>query len=135
MSQGALAPGLARKVKKVLETRIDNPELSSSLNELSNVCTENTVASRRALRSNIEKRGVNINEEFLQVAEAAQSVGDRDPFGLRSARLMFRHLLLFHVGHANIFNQLQHRLTCEPFAVSFSVGATTSTYVLLGMGP
>eukprot|EP00240_Pyramimonas_obovata_P002280 CAMPEP_0118954442 /NCGR_PEP_ID=MMETSP1169-20130426/58229_1 /TAXON_ID=36882 /ORGANISM="Pyramimonas obovata, Strain CCMP722" /LENGTH=457 /DNA_ID=CAMNT_0006902069 /DNA_START=45 /DNA_END=1415 /DNA_ORIENTATION=- len=73
MSQGALAPGLARKVKKVLETRIDNPELSSSLNELSNVCTENTVASRRALRSNIEKRGVKINEEFLQVAEAAQS--------------------------------------------------------------
>eukprot|EP00854_Cymbomonas_tetramitiformis_P024152 gene24152-29313_t len=69
----ALAPGLARKVKKVLETRIDSPELSSSLGEVSSFYTENTPANRRGLRSSIEKRGLDINEEFLKAAEVAQA--------------------------------------------------------------
>jgi len=60
-------------VKKVLDTKIDNPELSKSLVELSNIYPQNSAASRRGLRANIEKQGLKINDEFLQVAEAAQA--------------------------------------------------------------
>jgi hypothetical protein len=42
-----LAPGLARKVKKVLETRTDAPEVLDSLKALSGFFAENTPAARR----------------------------------------------------------------------------------------
>jgi hypothetical protein len=45
-----LAPGLARKVKKVLETRTDAPELLDSLKALSGFFAENTPAARRGAR-------------------------------------------------------------------------------------
>ena len=44
-----LAPGLARKVKKVLETRTDAPEVVESLKALSGFFTENTPAARRGV--------------------------------------------------------------------------------------
>lgn len=70
----ALAPGLSRKLKKVLETRTDGAELLSSLSTLSDFYTENTPHSRRNLRSTIEKRGLSINQEFLVSSLAAQEV-------------------------------------------------------------
>ncbi|KAM3322594.1 conserved oligomeric Golgi complex subunit 6 [Capsicum chacoense] len=73
----ALAPGLSRKLKKVLETRTDTPDLLASLNTLSEFYTENTPHSRRNLRSTIEKRSLSINEEFLLSSAAAQKALDR----------------------------------------------------------
>ncbi|KAH0649607.1 hypothetical protein KY285_034855 [Solanum tuberosum] len=73
----ALAPGLTRKLKKVLETRTDTPDLLASLNTLSEFYTENTPHSRRNLRSTIEKRSLSINEEFLLSSTAAQKSLDR----------------------------------------------------------
>lgn len=73
----ALAPGLSRKLKKVLETRTDSPDLLSSLNTLSNFYNENTPAARRNLRSTIVKRGLSINHEFLLASDAAQQALDR----------------------------------------------------------
>ncbi|KAE9606951.1 hypothetical protein Lal_00025871 [Lupinus albus] len=67
-----LAPGLSRKLKKVLESRIDTPDLLSSLNTLSSFYDENTPQSRRNLRSNIEKRALSINREFIDASLAAQ---------------------------------------------------------------
>ena len=46
-----LAPGLARKVKKVLETRADTPETIACLKGLSEFYGENTPAARRGARS------------------------------------------------------------------------------------
>ena len=42
-----LAPGLAREVKKVVETRTDAPELIESFKALSKFFPENTPAARR----------------------------------------------------------------------------------------
>lgn len=70
----ALAPGLSRKLKKVLETRTDTPDLLASLNTLSSFYSENTPHGRRNLRSTIEKRGLSINEEFLVASASAQQV-------------------------------------------------------------
>ncbi|XP_045813719.1 conserved oligomeric Golgi complex subunit 6 [Trifolium pratense] len=67
-----LAPGLSRKLKKVLESRIDTPDLLSSLNTLSSFYDENTPQARRNLRSTIEKRSLSINHEFLDASHAAQ---------------------------------------------------------------
>lgn len=69
-----LAPGLARKLKKVLETRTDSPEMLASLETLSSFYTDNSLQARRNLRSTIEKRGLAINEQFLRASEAAQKV-------------------------------------------------------------
>ena len=46
-----LAPGLARKVKKVLETRADTPETIACLKGLSEFYGENTPAARRGATS------------------------------------------------------------------------------------
>jgi hypothetical protein len=74
MAAATLAPGISRKLKKVLETRTDSPELLASLATLSTFYGENTLHARRALRTTIERRGLTINEEFLQASEAAQKV-------------------------------------------------------------
>ncbi|KAE8702821.1 Detected protein of confused Function [Hibiscus syriacus] len=72
MVTGGLAPGLSRKLKKVLECRTDTPEVLASLNTLSNFYTENTPQARRNLRSTIEKRSLDINLDFLRASRAAQ---------------------------------------------------------------
>lgn len=69
-----LAPGLSRKLKKVLESRTDSPDLLSSLNTLSSFYTDNTPQSRRNLRSTIEKRSLSINLEFLAASDVVQLV-------------------------------------------------------------
>ncbi|GMH10993.1 hypothetical protein Nepgr_012834 [Nepenthes gracilis] len=77
MGTVALAPGLSRKLKKVLESRTDSPELLASLNTLSTFYTDNTPQARRNLRSVIERRGLSINQEFLLASDAAQQALDR----------------------------------------------------------
>ncbi|PIN02092.1 hypothetical protein CDL12_25399 [Handroanthus impetiginosus] len=73
----ALAPGLSRKLKKVLDTRTDTPDLLASLNTLSSFYSENNPQARRNLRSTIEKRGLSINEEFLAASASAQQALDQ----------------------------------------------------------
>ena len=72
-----LAPGLSRKLKKVLECRTDSPDLLSSLNTLSSFYTENTPQTRRNLRYTIETRALDINREFLRASDPAQRALDR----------------------------------------------------------
>lgn len=72
MGTMTVAPGLARKLKKVLETRTDSPDLLASLGALSSFYTDNTQQARRSLRTTIERRGLSINEEFLRASESAQ---------------------------------------------------------------
>ncbi|KAK6942165.1 Conserved oligomeric Golgi complex subunit 6 [Dillenia turbinata] len=74
---GGLAPGLSRKLKKVLECRTESPDLLASLNTLSSFYTDNTPHARRNLRSSIEKRSLSINHEFLLSSLAAQQALDR----------------------------------------------------------
>lgn len=77
MATVGLAPGLSRKLKKVLECRTDSPEVVNSLNTLSTFYNENTPQARRNLRSTIEKRSLNINHDFLRASESAQLALDR----------------------------------------------------------
>ncbi|CAL1373854.1 unnamed protein product [Linum trigynum] len=77
MAQQGLAPGLSRKLKKVLECRTDTPDLVSSLSTLSNFYSDNTPQARRNLRSTIEKRSLQINLDFLQASSSAQKALDQ----------------------------------------------------------
>lgn len=70
----SLAPGLSRKLKKVLETRTDNEELVASLATLSTFYTDNTPQARRNLKSSIDHRALAINHHFLQASLPAQQV-------------------------------------------------------------
>ncbi|KAG5666792.1 hypothetical protein PVAND_014802 [Polypedilum vanderplanki] len=55
-----------QKLNKILETRYDtDKEIMDSLKDLSTFFTENTLDSRRNLRSQIERRSLNINKKFL----------------------------------------------------------------------
>eukprot|EP01025_Chloroclados_australasicus_P062035 TRINITY_DN8145_c0_g3_i1.p1 TRINITY_DN8145_c0_g3~~TRINITY_DN8145_c0_g3_i1.p1 ORF type:complete len:639 (-),score=78.14 TRINITY_DN8145_c0_g3_i1:421-2337(-) len=65
----SLAPGLSRKVKKVLDIKSETPEFISSLETLSEFYADNSAQSRRSLRSTVEKRGLKIHQELLQQAE------------------------------------------------------------------
>lgn len=71
---GTLAPGLSRKLKKVLESRTDTPDVLGSLHTLSAFYSDNTPQARRNLRSTVEKRGLEINREFLHASNTAQQV-------------------------------------------------------------
>lgn len=73
-TMAGLAPGLSRKLKKVLESRTDTPEVLGSLNTLSTFYTDNNPQNRRNLRSTIEKRSLSINIEFLRASDTAQQV-------------------------------------------------------------
>ena len=68
----ALAPGLARKVKKVLETSLESPEILSCLRSLSEFYPENTPEARRGLRRSVEQHGLSINREYLTASSKAQ---------------------------------------------------------------
>jgi hypothetical protein len=72
----AVATGLSRKLKKVLECRTESPNLVSSLKTLSTLYTENTPRSRCNIRYNIETCGLQINLDFLHASDAAQKALD-----------------------------------------------------------
>eukprot|EP00798_Chlamydomonas_sp_ICE-L_P018575 gene18575-25084_t len=71
-----LAPGLARKVKKILGIKTESPELINSLNTLSGFYTDNSPAARRSMRSTVEKKGLEINEQFIMSAESVMKALD-----------------------------------------------------------
>lgn len=57
---------ITRKLNKILESRIENDkDLIESLKTLSGYFTQNNIRTRRNLRSDIEKRSLILNEEFL----------------------------------------------------------------------
>ncbi|KAL0972649.1 hypothetical protein UPYG_G00192370 [Umbra pygmaea] len=59
---------LSRKLNKILDTRLDNDkEMLEALKALSVFFTENSLRTRRNLRGDIERRSLNINEEFAQI--------------------------------------------------------------------
>lgn len=70
----ALAPGVSRKLKKVLETRTDSPDLLASLGALSTFYVQNTPQARRNLKSSIEQRSLAINRHFLDASLPAHKV-------------------------------------------------------------
>ncbi|KAI8127146.1 Conserved oligomeric Golgi complex subunit 6 [Lucilia cuprina] len=58
---------LQKRINKILETRLDTEkDTLEALKDSSNFFVENTLQNRRNLRSQIEKRSVNINENFLR---------------------------------------------------------------------
>ena len=58
---------LSPKIKKVLNSQLETDfETQEALKELSTFFTENTLKNRRYLRGEIERRSLQINEEFLQ---------------------------------------------------------------------
>lgn len=67
-------PTVTRRLNKVLETPVDNPDSVLALQNLSTFYGKNSLAARRNLRGQIEKRGVEINEEFLNIFLNVQKV-------------------------------------------------------------
>lgn len=70
---------LSKRLNKILESRVENDQDTiEALRELSTFYAENTLQARRNLRSQIEKRSLDINENFLaafkQVKESFDSV-------------------------------------------------------------
>ncbi|XP_033746599.1 conserved oligomeric Golgi complex subunit 6-like [Pecten maximus] len=64
---------LSRKLNKILETRLDNDkEMLEALKALSVFFNENSLRTRRNLRSDIERRSLVINEDFLQVFQSVK---------------------------------------------------------------
>lgn len=59
---------------QILDIKTETPELIDSLTTLSTFYSDNTPAARRALRSTIEQRGIDINEKFITAAEAVITV-------------------------------------------------------------
>ncbi|KAJ8983853.1 hypothetical protein NQ317_016458 [Molorchus minor] len=72
---------LSKRLNKVLEARFENEqETLDALKQLSTFYVENTLQARRNLRSQIEKRSLGINKQFLssflEVKESFDSVYD-----------------------------------------------------------
>lgn len=67
-------PTLTRKLNKILETRIDGQEVVTALETLSQFYGKNTLQARRNLRGIVEKRGLEINSNFLEVFLQVQKV-------------------------------------------------------------
>ncbi|XP_076347341.1 conserved oligomeric Golgi complex subunit 6 [Tachypleus tridentatus] len=72
---------LAKKLHKILDTRLENDkETLDALKALSTFFPENTLRARQNLRSDIEKRSLAVNKEFLsafqEVKEALDAVCD-----------------------------------------------------------
>lgn len=66
----AQANPLSKKISKILETKFDqNRELLEPLKGLSDFYGANTPAARRNLRSQVERRNVEMNQEFVNMLE------------------------------------------------------------------
>ncbi|ELU12375.1 hypothetical protein CAPTEDRAFT_181210, partial [Capitella teleta] len=64
---------LSRKLNKILETRLDSDkEMLEALKSLSTFFTSNNIRTRRNLRSDIERRSLLINEEFVDCFKVAK---------------------------------------------------------------
>ena len=125
MSASAVStvPGLARKVRKVraarlhsgpsmlcrpgtmsppfralqvLDIRTEAPDILDSLAALSRVYQDNSTASRRQLRANIEGRGINNLQQFLSAAQAV--IGVRCCINFHTACSIPHHYLQCYSG-------------------------------------
>lgn len=66
-----------KRVQKVLENRFQNKETLEALTDLSTYFKENNLQNRKNLRSQIERRSLTLNEEFLSAfSEIKQAVDD-----------------------------------------------------------
>ena len=64
--EGRIDSVLARKLKKTLECRLEaDQDTLAALTELSTFFTENNLQTRRNLRGEIERRSLQINQDFL----------------------------------------------------------------------
>ncbi|KAI8916853.1 oligomeric Golgi complex subunit 6 [Entophlyctis helioformis] len=68
----ATANPLSRKLAKMLHLSLDEPETQEALVALSAFYKENSTASRRNLKSDIEKRVIGVNKRFLTAFETVQ---------------------------------------------------------------
>jgi hypothetical protein len=59
---------------QILEIKTESPDVINALSTLSGIYNDNTPAARRQLRCTIEQRGLQINGQFLQAAEAVMQV-------------------------------------------------------------
>ncbi|KAL4226096.1 Golgi transport complex subunit 6 [Mactra antiquata] len=65
---------LSKKLNKILESRLDNDkDMLEALKALSTFFGENSLRTRRNLRSDIERRSLAINEEFLQTFQVVKN--------------------------------------------------------------
>ncbi|CAK9829286.1 Conserved oligomeric Golgi complex subunit 6 [Anthophora retusa] len=89
MSEKNTNTALVRRVNKLLESRVEHDkDTLEALKELSTFFTENTLNSRRNLRSKIERRSLAINEDFLSAfREVKSSLDDiyQDVLAMNSA--------------------------------------------------
>lgn len=65
-----VAPGLQRKLSKVLGQKTDSPEVSKDLSALSNIYSDNSAYNRRNIRSIVEKGLIESSERFVGDAES-----------------------------------------------------------------
>lgn len=65
---------LSAKLTKLLSSSLDDPKLRTSLTALSDFYSVNAVNSRHNLRGDIERRGTEVNYEFLRELEKVNLV-------------------------------------------------------------
>mmetsp|Transcript_65 Transcript_65/g.135 ORF Transcript_65/g.135 Transcript_65/m.135 type:complete len:675 (-) Transcript_65:26-2050(-) len=65
----SVAPGLQRKLSKVLGQKTDSPEVSKDLSALSTIYSDNSAYNRRNIRSIIEKGLIESSTRFVEDAE------------------------------------------------------------------
>ena len=88
MAAPALAPGLARKVKKAQECmaiRADNEDLLNALQALSDVYPENSTDARRRLKVTVERSIIATNDAFVEDTRALVHVRTARPATATSA--------------------------------------------------
>ncbi|XP_015674182.1 conserved oligomeric Golgi complex subunit 6 [Protobothrops mucrosquamatus] len=96
-SGGAGANPLSRKLRKVLDTRLEaDKEMLEALKTLSDFFVENSLRTRRNLRGDIEHRSLAINEEFVyifkQVKEELENINEDVQFMSNCCQDMTNHL-------------------------------------------
>ncbi|XP_018301380.1 conserved oligomeric Golgi complex subunit 6 isoform X3 [Mycetomoellerius zeteki] len=98
MSEKNINSALVRRVNKLLESRVEHDkDTLEALKELSTFFTENTLNSRRNLRSKIERRSLTINEEFLATfREVKASLDD-----------VYQNVLAMNTSVQSMTNRLQ----------------------------
>jgi conserved oligomeric Golgi complex subunit 6 len=76
-SQQQITP-VQRKLQKILDLKLESDkDLIDSLKYLSSFFTENSVRTRRSLRSTIEKRSLTLNDQFEECFRAVKEQLDQ----------------------------------------------------------
>jgi hypothetical protein len=91
---------LSAKLTKLLASSLDDPKLRTSLTALSEFYSVNAVNSRHNLRGDIERRGTEVNYQFLRELEKVNIVSTRSCLLCRlQIREVIHHLSRFGHGH------------------------------------